>query len=98
MKTIRELSGTHLGSLQELIEGTDLRRKLLRYEVELSNVLHLLEQKWDEAESIYRNEGPKGFLEYYREAEKHAKEDPIPCRTLPLQKEEQEYALSTGVS
>ena len=83
MKTIRELNGAHLDSLQGLIEGTDLWRKLLRYEVELSDVLHLLEQKWDEAESIYRNEGPKGFLGYYLEAERHAKEDPVPyniCR------------------
>ena len=67
MKTIRQLNEWQEASLQDLTAGTNLYMKLLRFEVELGEVLRLLKEKWDEAEFVYRNQGARTFYDYYVE-------------------------------
>ena len=76
MKNIGQLKQWQYDQLQRLL-GPDLYRKLWEYEFELGDMLNLIKMKWDEAESVYRNEGPRAFLEYFLEAEKQAELDPV---------------------
>jgi len=76
MKDIGQLKQSQYDQL-EILLGPDLYRKLRAYEIELGDMLNLIKMKWDEAESVYRNEGPRAFHEYYLEAEKQPESDPV---------------------
>ena len=76
MKNIGQLKQWQYDQLRALL-GPDLYGKLWEYEVELGDMLNLIKMKWDEAQSVYGNEGPRAFLEYFYEAQKQVESDPV---------------------